>query len=89
MSEETTVPIYEFRCAGCGHIQEFILTGADREIEMKCRECGGEELERILSRTNYAMGSSGSAKGAGPSATTRSCGPGKSCTSIELPGYTK
>ncbi len=82
------MPIYEFRCAGCGNIEEFILTG-NSEIEMKCGACGGEDLERVLSRTNYAMGSSGSSGNAGPSATTRSCGPGKSCTSLELPGHTK
>ncbi|MCL5406490.1 MAG: zinc ribbon domain-containing protein [Deltaproteobacteria bacterium] len=82
------MPIYEFRCANCGKIEEFILSGS-RQIEMKCGACGGEELERIISRTNFVMGSSGSPGGAGPSATTRSCGPGQSCTSIELPGYTK
>lgn len=82
------MPIYEFRCTSCGHIQEFILTGSDDKIEMKCSECNGEELERVMSATNYAMGSSGS-KSSGPTATTRTCGPGNSCTSIELPGYTK
>jgi len=80
------LPIYEFRCASCGNIEEFILAGS-RQIEMKCGACGGEELERILSRTNYAMGSSGSSAGSGVSATTRSCGPGQSCTAIELPGH--
>lgn len=83
------MPIYEFRCVKCDHIQEFILTGSNSEIEMKCGECGGEDLERVMSKTNFAMGSSGSAGGSGPSSTTRTCGPGKSCTSIELPGYTK
>jgi putative FmdB family regulatory protein len=80
------LPIYEFRCAGCGNIEEFILTDS-REIEMKCGACGGEDLERVLSRTNYVMGSSGSSKSAGASTTSRSCGPGQSCTSIELPGH--
>lgn len=77
------MPIYEFRCANCGNVEEFILTGS-REIEVKCGACGGEDLERVISRTNYAMGSS---RGAGVSGTTRSCGPGQSCTSIELPGH--
>jgi putative FmdB family regulatory protein len=85
------LPIYEFRCATCGKIEEFILSG-NQEIEMKCSACGGEELERIISRTNFVMGSSsssGAPGGGGPSATTRTCGPGQSCTSIELPGHTK
>ena len=83
------MPIYEFRCAKCGNVEEFILSGS-REIEMKCGACGSEELERIISRTNFVMGSTSASPGpAGPSATTRTCGPGQSCTSIELPGYTK
>ncbi len=56
---------------------------------MKCSACGGEELERIISKTNHVMGSSGSPGPSGPSATTRNCGPGQSCTSIELPGHTR
>ena len=82
------MPIYEFLCLSCGNIEEFILVGSG-QIEMKCRACGGEDLERVLSRTNYAMGSSGSSQSSGASTTTRSCGHGQSCTSIELPGHTK
>jgi len=82
------MPIYEFRCASCGNVEEFILTGS-RKVEMKCGACGGEDLERVISRTNYVMGPSGSTGNTGGSTTTRSCGPGKSCTAMELPGYTK
>ncbi|MEM5790045.1 MAG: zinc ribbon domain-containing protein [Syntrophobacteraceae bacterium] len=82
------MPIYEFRCAGCGHIQEFIVSSGG-QLEIKCSECNGEHMERVLSRTNFAFGSSGSEQTSGPSSTTRTCGPGKSCTSITLPGYTK
>jgi len=32
---------------------------------------------------------SGGGKGAQPTAVTKSCGPGKSCTSFELPGHSK
>lgn len=85
------MPIYEFRCTKCGHIREFIMTGSDREIDMKCEECGGDDLERVMSSVNYAMGSSGSSSGrdTSPSATTRTCAPGKSCTTLKLPGHTK
>jgi putative FmdB family regulatory protein len=82
------LPIYEFRCAKCGNIEEFIMTGS-LQVEMKCGACGCEDLERVISRTNYVMGSSGSAKSSGVSSTTRTCGPGQSCTSIELPGHKK
>ena len=85
------MPIYEFRCVDCGKIEEFILSGS-REIEMKCSACGSDELERIISRTNFVMGSSGasaSPDSAGAASTTCTCGPGQSCTTIELPGYAK
>ena len=82
------MPIYEFRCTRCGNIQEFLLTSSAEEIEMRCKDCQGDELERVLSQVSYAMGSS-SGSGASPSVTTKTCGPGKSCTTIELPGHSK
>ncbi len=81
------MPIYEFRCAACGHVQEVLVSNSNADVEMKCEQCQGEVLERILSRVSYTMGSS--AGNAGPSVTTKSCGPGKSCSTIELPGYTR
>lgn len=84
------MPIYEFRCADCGHVQEIIVSHSSDSIEMKCEACQGEVLERILSQVSYAMGgnSSGDA-GGGASATTKTCGPGQSCTNITLPGHTR
>jgi putative FmdB family regulatory protein len=82
------MPIYEFRCSECGHIQEFLTTGQSEEIVIKCDKCQGEVLERVLSTVSYAMGSS-KGNDSGASATTKSCGPGRSCTSIDLPGYTR
>lgn len=88
------MPIYEFRCAECGAIQEFLTTGSSQEIEMKCKDCGAEDLERVMSTVSYSMGSSGASKGACASSdccgsTTRSCAPGQSCTTINLPGHTR
>jgi putative FmdB family regulatory protein len=82
------MPIYEFRCTRCGNIQEFLVSGSSEQIEMKCKECRGDELERILSRVSYAMGASAD-NASSPSVTTKTCGPGKSCSTIELPGYSK
>ena len=84
------MPIYEFRCVECGNIQEYILTSSSEEIELKCRECQAENMERVLSHVSYAMGSSGS-KGSdsSPSVTNRTCSPGQSCSTITLPGHTR
>lgn len=84
------MPIYEFRCEACGHIQEFLTTGSSEEIEMKCSECQGEEMVRVLSSVSYAMGGSGGgAKSEGLSATSRSCGSGNTCSTLTLPGHTR
>jgi len=86
------MPIYEFRCAQCGNIQEFLSTSSSQEIDIKCEQCQGEEMVRVMSAASYSMGSSGCGSGkesSSPSATTRNCGPGKSCTTLELPGHTR
>ncbi len=82
------MPIYEFRCVGCGNIQEIIVTSGSESFEMTCSSCQGETFERVLSTVSYAMGSS-NGDTSGPRATTKTCGPGKSCTTIELPGHSR
>lgn len=84
------MPIYEFRCVQCGHIKEFLFTSSSESTELKCPECQGDELERVLSQVSYSMGSSSGDKSASaPTATTRTCAPGKSCTTIQLPGHNR
>ena len=82
------MPIYEFRCVGCGHVQEMLIFKSADPVEMKCEQCQGEVLDRIMSSTSYAMGSS-SGDSTSPSVTSKSCGPGKSCTTLELPGHSR
>lgn len=82
------MPIYEFRCTKCGNVQEFLFTGSSDHVDLRCSACQGDELERVLSRVSYAIGHSGST-GSSPRATTRTCAPGKSCTTIELPGHSR
>jgi len=51
---------------------------------MQCPHCGGEELERIISTTNFSMGGGNSKSG--PSTESRTCS-GGSCTTWNLPGH--
>ncbi|RLC26987.1 MAG: zinc ribbon domain-containing protein, partial [Deltaproteobacteria bacterium] len=44
-------------------------------------------LERVVSRTNYAMGPGPG--GNQPKMTTKHCGSSNQCTTLELPGYSK
>ncbi len=81
------MPIYEFRCTSCGNVQEFLfLSSSDDNVEIKCKECGCEEMERVVSRTTSFVKPSGNE---GAAVTTRSCSPGSSCTTITLPGHSK
>ena len=82
------MPIYEFRCVDCGHVQEVLIYNSSQPIEMKCEQCQGEVLDRIMSRTTHAVGSS-TGESTSPSVTTKSCGPGKNCTTLQLPGHTR
>lgn len=78
------MPIFEFKCLDCSECFEILVMKQEKDVEMKCPECGSEDFERVLSSTNYSMGAaSGSSTGA--SAKTRTCSSG-SCTTYEIPG---
>uniref|UniRef100_A0A831ZLB9 Zinc ribbon domain-containing protein n=1 Tax=Desulfacinum infernum TaxID=35837 RepID=A0A831ZLB9_9BACT len=83
------MPIYEFRCTRCGHIQEILTTGSQGQVSVVCEQCRGEEMERVLSRVSYVMGRSASSGADSPRVTTKSCSPGNSCTTLELPGHSR
>ena len=80
------MPIYEFQCYDCQYIFEILEMSKEDRTEGKCPQCGCESFERVLSRTQYTMGSGKSkANSHGPKISTRSC-QGGSCSTIELPG---
>ena len=82
------MPIFEFKCIKCEEYIEFLVMGSnDKDVEMKCSQCGSEDLERILSTTNINMapGSSGNSQA---STQSRTCS-GGSCTTWNLPGHSR
>lgn len=83
------MPIYEFSCDRCGKVFDLMVMGGS-EVEMKCPECGGEELTKLMSATNHTFGQSNLRTGDGGKGgvTTRSCGSESSCTTIDIPGRT-
>ncbi len=81
------MPIYEFRCMECGDVFEKLLMRSGEKTEMACPRCGSRSLERVVSRTNYAMGPGPG--GNQPKMTTKHCGSSNQCTTLELPGYSK
>ena len=81
------MPIFEFRCMKCGNVFEMLFTSPNHEADLSCPECHGTNLERVVSTTNYVMGTGKGGKKA--KISTKSCGPANSCMTLDLPGYTK
>ena len=81
------MPIFEFRCLKCGNIFEKLFASKKEEVEIICPECGSETFERVVSRTNYAIGAGPG--GNKPKLMTKSCGPSNQCMTLELPGPSK
>jgi putative FmdB family regulatory protein len=78
------MPIYEFRCVSCGELFEKIFKTSDESVELACPECGADVVERVVSVTNHAVGSG--SEGKQTRLDSKSCGPGSSCHTLELPG---
>jgi len=77
------MPIYEFRCVKCNELSEFLFASSDDKNEIRCRHCGSETLERVLSLSNFAITSA--SRNMEPSVSSKQCGTG-TCSTIELPG---
>lgn len=87
------MPIYEFKCLACDEFFEVIVMNASDENLEGCPKCGAKEFERVVSRTNYTMGSSSggtSSRGrsAGVQTQERVCS-GGSCKTYTVPGETR
>lgn len=43
------MPLYEFKCDGCGHEFEDLVSYADRDSERKCKQCGSSSKRKVAS----------------------------------------
>ena len=77
------MPIYEFKCLKCNECFEILFTSVQDTAELKCTKCDCQEIERVLSSTNFSVSSGSGSTGA--SAQTRSCSSG-SCSTFDIPG---
>jgi len=55
------VPIYDYKCRQCGQVCEVFQRSQD-ERPVKCPNCGGESLERLIS--TFRVLGSGTSEGA-------------------------
>jgi putative FmdB family regulatory protein len=50
------MPIYEYRCLGCGGVSSFFLRSFNSPLDPSCSHCQGKDLQRRMS--SFAMGKS-------------------------------
>jgi putative FmdB family regulatory protein len=51
------MPIYEYKCTGCGSEHEFIQRFSDKP-KSKCPDCGGK-LRKLISNTSFVLKGTG------------------------------
>ncbi len=79
------MPIYEYLCLKCGAVSEHLVFNASEPI--RCPECDGGELKKLLSVTSDASGVSDGGRLPGPGDTSccghspgsQGCVPGSCC----------
>ena len=47
------MPIYEYRCLGCRNIFQRLIFHKEEEADLCCPDCGGKELQKLISRVAY------------------------------------
>ena len=52
------MPIYEYRCASCGHQQESLQKVSDAPLTV-CAKCGKPELAKMLTAAGFQLKGSG------------------------------
>lgn len=55
------MPLYEYRCKGCGERFEKLVRSVDSTTDLRCPRCGSAEAERLVSSFGVAGRGSGTA----------------------------
>ena len=78
------MPIYEFKCLECNNTFEKLFFNSNEKVELYCPECKSESIERVVSESNYAMGTGSDSDRT--TVTTKSCGASNKCMTLDIPG---
>ena len=78
------MPIYEYRCTGCGRVFEVMQKFSDEPVK-ECRYCGGGEVEKLISRSSFILKGTGwyktdYAQKAAGECKTKETAPGPECS---------
>src|SRR3954468_11603129 len=52
------MPIYEYRCAACGHQQEFLQKVSDTPLTV-CTKCGAQSFSKMVTAAGFQLKGSG------------------------------
>jgi putative FmdB family regulatory protein len=47
------MPIYEYECLSCGRAFQRLVMKSEEAKSVRCPECGGEEIKRLISRVYH------------------------------------
>ena len=65
------MPIYEYRCEGCGKVFEKIQRSDQSGEAVTCPSCGGTKTEKVLSSFSCSKGSAERGSSCGPKTGSR------------------
>jgi putative FmdB family regulatory protein len=69
------MPIYEYKCSGCGVISEIFTNIGAHNDPLVCKSCGSSNLEKLLSAASVSSAeTSGSSCSTQEKCYTPSCG---------------
>ena len=63
------MPIYEYKCSGCGAVSEILTRVGGHSDPLACKSCGSTNLEKMLSAASIGTVDSGQS----------SCSPKEKC----------
>ena len=49
------MPIYEYKCAECKAISEFMVNLRDVDFKPSCKKCESKNVVRLISRSSFAL----------------------------------
>jgi len=55
------MPLYEYRCRGCGDTFETLRGSHDKDADVECPQCGEKKAEKLISACRVTKGDTSSA----------------------------